>query len=391
MVRKQIIGAVLFASFAVTTAAYAADDEVKSSTTVGGVMWFDFSYINLKNENAEGTAIETPPSGVGLDVKRFYFIVDHRFDDVWGANLTTDAQYSSSSGGVAAVYIKKLYVEGKFNPGFVLHVGAYDTPWVPFEEKLYGYRWLEKIPIDRLGFGTSADWGINATGSFGEKRFFTYSASILNGGGYRNPTRTKDVDFEGRVSLNPIDWLTLGAGFYTGHLGKIDATTKDFPQNTASRWNVIAVVEVVGLKVGIEFFQAKNYKTVNNPAEAAFGSSSIVNSDGTPPTSDKAQGGMVFASYEITNRWSIFSRYDNAKSSKDVAPNLKDEYFNVGVDFNPVKPLDVALVYKYEKVSNGSTSIGGVGNAGAGYTIGGDTAQTSGTFNEGGIYVSFRF
>ncbi len=100
---------------------------------------------------------------------------------------------------------------------------------------------------------------------------------------------------------------------------------------------------------------------------------------------------MVFASYEITNRWSIFSRYDNAKLSKDVAPNLKDEYFNIGVDFNPIKPLDVALVYKYEKVANGATTIGGVGDAGASYTIGGANASTSGRFNEGAVYVSYRF
>ncbi len=147
-----------------------------------------------------------------------------------GANLTTDAQYSSSGGNVTSVYIKKLYIEGKFNPGFVLHVGAYDTPWVPFEEKLYGYRWIEKVPIDRLGFGTSADWGLNATGSFGEKNFFTYSAAILNGGGYRNPTRTENVDFEGRVSLKPIDWLTLGAGFYTGHLGSDQRHQQGLPE-----------------------------------------------------------------------------------------------------------------------------------------------------------------
>ncbi len=383
--RRQIIGTTLCASCAVTAAAYADD------TDVGGVMWFDFGHINLQNENAAGIPVETPPSGWGLDVKRFYFIVDHRFDEVWGANLTTDAQYSSP-GDVTSVYIKKLYIEGKFNPGFVLHVGAYDTPWVPFEEKLYGYRWIEKVPIDRLGFGTSADWGLNATGSFGEKNFFTYSAAILNGGGYRNPTRTENVDFEGRVSLKPIDWLTLGAGFYTGHLGQINATNKDFPKNTASRWDVIAVVEVVGLKVGLEFFQAKNYKTVDNPAESDFGISSVVGSDATThPASDKAQGGMVFASYELSNRWSIFGRFDNAKLSKDVAPKLEDEYFNIGVDFNPIKPLDVALVYKYEKVSNGATTIGGVGDAGASYTIGGANASTSGTFNEGAVYVSYRF
>ena len=53
--------------------------------------------------------------------------------------------------------------------------------------------------------------------------------------------------------------------------------------------------------------------------------------------------------------------------------------------------IDFALVYKYEKVSDGSTSIGGAGNAGSSYSLGGVNGKTEGTFNEVGVYVSYRF
>ena len=105
---------------------------------------------------------------------------------------------------------------------------------------------------------------------------------------------------------------------------------------------------------------------------------------------DKATGGSAWASYAFNEKWSIFGRYDQAKLSKDVAPDLKDSYFNVGVDFKPTKPLDFALVYKNEKVENGSTTIGG-GNAGSSYVIGGATALTQGTFDEIGLYARWAF
>jgi hypothetical protein len=414
--RKQIITAAVIASCAGTTSAFAVD--VGADTTVGGVAYFDFSYIKLQNENAAGTKIDTPPTGVGFDVKRFYLIVNHKFSDVWAANLTTDAQFSTAStatvctaggtpptcngtttaltnqntsGGVTEVMIKKLYLEGKFDPAFVIHVGAFDNPWAPWVESVYGYRYIEKTTTDRLGFANTADWGLNALGSIGEKDFFTYSASVLNGGGYKNPTRTDKVDFEGRVGLKFIDWLQLGAGFYSGHLGQVTATNKDFHTNTATRFDALAAVNLGGLKVGAEYFQAKNYKTVNNLATSAYGTSSIVGATATSiPVADKADGVSAFGSFTFSDQWSVFARYDNTKLSKDVAPNLKDQYANLGVAWKPIKPLDFAAVYKHEKVDNGSTSVS-AGNANSSYTIGGANNLRSGTFDEFGVYVQYRF
>ena len=400
-----------FAAFA-TAADPGTTAEVSATsptTTIGGVAWFDFSNISLQNQNSKGEYTDTPPTGTGFDVKRFYLIVDHRFNEIWSANLTTDAQYSSastttvltptgtttaltnqnSSGNVTEVFIKKLYLEGKFDPGFVLRIGASDLPWIPFVEGVYGYRFVEKLTLDRLGFGTTADWGVNANGTFGSG-LLSYSLSVVNGGGYRNPSRTKDVDFEGRISSKPVDWLTLGLGFYSGHLGQITATNQDFPSNTASRFDALVAFNVQGARLGVEYFQAKNYKTVNNLATSAFGTSSIVTSSGAPPVSDKADGISTFASYAFNSQWSVFGRYDTAKLSKDVAPNLKTTYYDLGVAMKPIKPLDVALVYKNEKVKNGSTSVSGF-DAGQSITIGGATGAYSGKYEEVGVFVSFRY
>jgi len=407
--RKQILTVAIVTSCAGTTAAVAAD--IGANTTVGGQAFADFSHISLQNENAAGQKIDSGANGTGFDIKRFYLIADHKFSDVWSADITLDAQYSTastttvttptgtataltnqnSSGGVTEVMVKKLYLEGKFSDAFVLHVGAYTSPWAPFVESLYGYRYIEKTANDRLGFAQTADWGLNATGKFGPNGMLGYSFSVVNGGGYKNPSRSKSPDYEGRISVVPVKWLTVGAGFYAGHLGQVNATNQDFAQHTATRYNAVVGVNVSGVRAGIEYFTAKNYKTVNSLAASVYGTSSVVASSATTvPVSDKADGESAFVSYAFNSQYSVFARYDHAKLSKDVAPNLKDDYFNIGASYKPIKPLDLAIVYKNEKVENGTNTISG-GNANGSYTIGGANGTRDGHFDEVGFYAQWSW
>jgi hypothetical protein len=80
----------------------------------------------------------------------------------------------------------------------------------------------------------------------------------------------------------------------------------------------------------------------------------------------------------------VFGRYDWVKPKKDLSPNLKDRYFNVGVNYKPIKEVDLALVYKRDRAKNGflSTSNG---------TIGGINNTTSGTYDEVGLFGQFAF
>jgi hypothetical protein len=404
--RKQIVTlAVLSAGAVVSAAAMAAD--VGDSTTVGGRIFADFGDINQKSND-----VDVPPTGVGFDVKRAYLIVNHTFDDIWSANLTTDAQYigtatntglsnstTASSGGVTEMFIKLLYVQAKLNPAFTIHAGSYSNPWLPYVENLYGYRFVEKTANDRLGFANSADWGINASGAVGPgtNGFFNYSISEVDGGGYKNPTRTKTPDTELRVGVSPLSWLNVGAGFYTGHLGQVTQANDSWAKQTATRWNVAAGVQTSQLRVGLEYFDAKDFKAASASTGVLGGPGGVVVAASATGavTKDEADGISSWASWAFDSHWSVFGRYDNAKLSKDIDPNLRDTYYNLGVDFKPSKPLDLALVYKHEDVKDGSVSISGAdGNASD--TIGGTGAagtgtHSSGEFNEVGIYTQVQF
>ncbi|MEO8926831.1 MAG: hypothetical protein ABI306_06670, partial [Caulobacteraceae bacterium] len=68
-------------------------------------------------------------------------------------------------------------------------------------------------------------------------------------------------------------------------------------------------------------------------------------------------------------------------------PSFHDNYFNVGVSYKPIKPLDFALVYKRDSVLNGllSTSNGSIG----GLPLIGGTPK--GTYDEIGLFSQVNF
>jgi hypothetical protein len=413
--RKHMRVALAVAGLGIGVVAHAdavsTEIHLTENTTVGGQAFIDLSNISNQLDN-----LDASPTGTGFDIKRFYLIVDHKFDDIWAANLTTDAQYtadkttsvisslgpppktttvttSGGSGGVTEVMIKKLYLQATVSDALIVHIGSYTSPWAPFVESLYGYRFIEKTTTDRLGYAQTADWGLNASGKLAGG-VVVYSASVVNGGGYKNPSRSKYVDFEGRVGVLPVPWLTLGAGFYNGHLAQINTSNENDPHNTASRWDLAVGVKVEAFHFGAEYFDAKNYRSAN-PTTGIYSASGITTNSATAPVSDEADGFSIWSSYDLTSQWSVFGRYDQVKPSKDVVSTLKDTYFNVGVVFKPRKNVDLSLVYKNEKVENGQITVSG-GDANGNYTLGGTGLATNGTttsgqFHEIGAYLQYSF
>ena len=426
--RKHLITAAVLAGCAAATSAYAVD--IGENTTVGGQAFFDFSNISQTQGQTNGTDPLVAPSGTGFDVKRFYLIVDHTFNDVFSADLTTDAQYASNTtvvtgatvtctggakptgttcptgssvasitpgttslntgGSATEVMIKYFYLTAKLNDAFSIRAGAYNMPWTQYVDGVTGYRWVEKSVGDRLSLAATSDWGVNVSGSF-INNLVAYSASVVNGGGYKNPTRTKYVDFEGRLTSKPFQWLDVGVGYYNGHLGQVTVTTENYPTNTASRWDGFVSFNYAGFRLSGEYIDAKNYKTVNSVTAGVFGTQDVVASSPTAVlNSDAAKGYSLLASYAFNSTWNVFTRYDSVNLSENVLPNLQDRFFDVGIDYKALKSLDLALVYKLENVYDGAATIGSADGNGS-YTIGGATAATDGRFREIGLYAQYKF
>jgi hypothetical protein len=332
-----------------------------ANTSISGKAFFNVSNIHQKSDG-----VDSVQNGTQTELKRFYVGIDHKFNDVFSANLTTDFRYNTNGTSKdVLVYVKKAFVQAKLDPAFTVRVGAADLPWIPFVEGIYGYRFVEQTVTDRTKFGTSSDWGVHVLGAFGPHNLVTYQVSAINGAGYKNLSRSSDtIDLEGRVAVNPVKNVTLAVGGYTGKLGKSSDNLPDSATpHTAQRFDALAAYTDKRIRAGVEFFAAKNWNTI------------------TSRLNDKSDGWSVFGSFAFTPKISLFGRYDWVKPSRDINPALKDHYFNAGLDYKPINPLDFALVYKRERAHNGfvNTANGNIGGV------------DQGTYDEFGVFGQLVF
>jgi hypothetical protein len=336
-----------------------------ANTTISGKSFFNVSDIHQTSVDLLGNKTDNAQNGTQTELKRFYVSVDHKFNDMFAADITTDFRYGTNGTSKdVLVYVKKAYIQAKFDPAFAVRIGAADLPWVPFAEGVYGFRFVENTLIDRTKFGTSSDWGVHILGSFANN-LVSYQVSAIDGQGYKTLARSSDtLDLEGRVSVNPLKVITLAVGGYTGKLGKSAGNLPDSATpHTAGRFDALAAYTDKRIRAGIEYFAASNWNNVNTAAH------------------DKSDGWSLFGSFAFTPQFVAFGRYDWVKPSKDINPALKDHYFNLGLDYKPIPPLDFALVYKRDRADHGliATSNG---------TIGG---PAYGTYDEVGLFGQLVF
>jgi len=325
---KQIVAALALAACSLALTAQ-ADTAVTENTTIGGK-----AFIDLTDLDQKAAGVKTAASGFGLDVTRFYLVANHTFDSIWSANLTTDFNYvSADASKETQLFVKKAYLQAKISDAFWVRAGSADLGWVPFVEDTYGYRYVEKELLDRTKFGTSADWGVHIGGKLAEGKV-GYALSMVEGNGYKNPTRSKTLDFEGRVSFVPVQGLTAALGFYSGKLGQDVEGTTTPAVHTASRYDALLAYANDNFRIGGEYFSADNWTAVTSTAK------------------DSADGFSAWGAVNFNPKVSGFLRYDNEKPNKDTAPTKKDEYYNVGVATKLRKGVDLAVVYKHDEVKN---------------------------------------
>jgi hypothetical protein len=83
----------------------------------------------------------------------------------------------------------------------------------------------------------------------------------------------------------------------------------------------------------------------------------------------------------------VFGKYEWFKPLEQTNPTENDNYFNIGVSYKPIKPLDFALVYKRDSVLNGSISSG---NGVIGVPTNGPGAG-HGIYDEIGLFTQVKF
>lgn len=348
-----------------------------STTQLHDTMFFNESTIHQRSNGQP-----VPAEGTGFNIKRLYLGIDHQFSQVFSASLVTDVRNvigSSSNGNNAlnsssstspvgrAFYVKNAYIQATLDPALIIRAGAAPLPWIPYVEGQYGFRHIENTEVDRVKLGNTADWGVHVLGDLAGG-IVSYQVSAIDGSGYSDVNVTRYVDVEGRVSVKYAG-LFAAIGGYDGHLGKSVSSSSTFlpVDHTARRLDVAAGYKSSVFTLAGEYHSARDYNSVNTVTE------------------DTSQGFSLFGNVNFSAKWTAFGRYDRVRNVANLTKPVPvyDHYFNVGLQWEPVRIIDLALVYKREAVDNGAiTTQSG--------TIGG-SAGSNGTYDEIGIFGQFKF
>ena len=170
----------------------------ETRVTIGATFYTNYS-ISMEDADEDRNAFE---------VSRAYFTANMDLEDDWSARLTLETRRNDAAGdSELEVYYKYAYAEyGGFADASITG-GQIKTPWVPFDEGLWGYRMEGEVFTAREGYLSSADLGISFRRDLFEN-YGEYHVAILNGEGTRNPERAgaagKFKSLQARITVVPF-------------------------------------------------------------------------------------------------------------------------------------------------------------------------------------------
>ena len=182
-------------------------------------------------------------------------------------------------------------------------------------EKIWGYRFVTKPPIDYSGMIQAADLGVMTKVSAGEVVEFDFA--VTNGRGFKDIAPDGTYRFSAGFTLTPADNMVV-RGFYDlmGPSGNMQRTASIIAAWTGPKFNA-----------GAEYFRQDN---------AAM-------TDGR-----NYSGISIFTRVPLSDRVRLFARYDMISSvtmEGDDDPwniNKDGSYIFAGIDFSPAKNVRIS-------------------------------------------------
>ena len=187
---------------------------------VSSYMFGDYAWIAQSNDaDLDGKS--------GFVVRRIYATYNNDIDEKFSARIRLEMaqkDFSGASGKMEPV-VKGAFLKYK-SGDHDLYAGLSGTPTWGLVEKFWGYRWLEKTPLDLHKFGSSRDIGLACKGHLDEEKKIGYHFMIGQGDYTYNET-DKGKKYYGALSYKATDQLIIEA------YGDFEDSEDDTP-NTAS-------------------------------------------------------------------------------------------------------------------------------------------------------------
>lgn len=282
--------------------------------------WSGLVFLNASDRQRDG--VQTRDEGLAVDLKRLYLQMDHRFNELWSAQVITDVQWHRNA-DPTDVWLRHAYLERRLGEHAVLQLGNAPTPWIAVESPREGYRYVDPGLIARNGLGPAADYGVHLKGRTGA---LAWAGSVITGSGFQRPRLGDHADVEVRLGWFPVKQLELAVGGYRGtHGADAGSATR---VHTAQRWNAMASWVGERGRLGAQYVEVDNWNRVTRPGE------------------DSGSGWSAWASHDLGPRHALFARHDRTRLSRRLDPALEERYSQLGVEWQALPALKLAVVGK---------------------------------------------
>ena len=162
----------------------------------------------------------------GLWIRRVNLTWDQKFSDTYSARLRLEAAQPGDFSTVATIpaFIKDAWLKWQHNAHSAL-IGVQPVPTLTMYEDTWGYRSVEKVPVELQGWSASRDGGLALAGDFGENKVLGYHLMVGNGAAVGAETNTKKKAM-GSIRVRPTAHIVLEAyGDYEDRINSANRVT----------------------------------------------------------------------------------------------------------------------------------------------------------------------
>ena len=347
---KRILGAAVLGVVFFSTGAYAY--QINDNLNVGVKAYLNAmqaSGDHFDNAKAGQTqANENSANTNGVRLSRAYLIAIGKINNEFSGKFTLDEAYSdpSESNGRGNVFVKYLY--GIFTPvkNMAIRFGLTETPWIPYEEGLWDYRFVSETAPDYEGFMPSSDLGVAVVGNLFNK-LIDYHVMVSNGEGYQAPQNGRGYAGAARIALNIKP-------FIFDLFGMDESMHNGVPGYNPKRAIAMLVYTNSLLRVAGDWMWADDHITSADQGKAKF---------------NHGYGYEFWGYLRIPGeeKLRIFARY------LDMKPNGNDSYTPVSGTVTPTVSLGTSNLYSTELFKFVATSENTWALAGISYDISKET------------------
>ena len=304
----------------------------------GGLIFGQYGMYTSRTTNAA-----VPVRGKGeFDITRIYVTGEAKFSPTVKGKIVIEGNGTSNASADShkanQVFLKNAFITWMPLEPLSVEAGMIGMPWIGFEEKIWGRRFVQKTYTDQQGMLNSADKGISVLYTI-PKGYGDVHAAYVNGEGYNvqetasGDGRYKDAAL--RVSVSPMpenEWVKgvkLHMYVQNGQQGSGEAKRRD---------RYLAGVSYQGSKGHLMYSAVKSYQGNNTSLTSA----ALLGSNNR-----RTWGQSVHGSYKFIESASVFGRFDHfSTEAAPLAVLAHTDNFNrgtLGVDYKLAEGVMVSL------------------------------------------------